>query len=70
MHRSCSVKRPPKAGRNRNSCASLGPKGETRNLEQELLAAWLNFGAGVFDLGSVVKEQREILNHINNHGPE
>ena len=78
------------------------PKGEIRKLEQELLAAWLNFAVGVFDLTSVVKDhknktlttfiaavgqaesvrldplatekdvkqQREILNHINNHGPE
>ncbi len=78
------------------------PKGEARKLEQELLAAWLNFAAGVFDLDSVVKDnknktlttfaaavgqaesarlnpsatekelkqEREILNHINNHGPE
>ena len=78
------------------------PKGELRKLEQELLTAWLNFAAGVFDLNSTVedhknktlttfiaavgqaesarlnplttekelKKQREILNHINNHGPE
>jgi len=78
------------------------PKGESRKLDQELLAAWLNFAGGVFDLTSVVedhksktlttfiaavgqaesvrldplatekelKEQREVLNHINNHGPE
>lgn len=34
------------------------PKGEARKLEQELLAAWLNFAAGAYDLDSVVQRHK------------